>query len=214
MVDDLTESNPMESRGTDRTTQWENLRARFTRVADKLGMLIDSGILETVVGLNAFGVETSMSCMGHTDRGLAYPWVDVGKVGQDDPRVRQYQQIYKKYNDYIEDQKRRRKPVDHSEAERMREPFENLRLEVQKENLEEVGRLMPMLDEFYRDRVVPYDRRLMLEINLYWGTTRLQNQGGTLQEINTPEIKSAKLLDYQQEMIDFTVFLKNKFLAS
>ena len=56
---------------------WTQMVARFELVTDRLGRPIDKGIFETVVALNMLGIRTVMSCEGHPNRGLPYPWVEV-----------------------------------------------------------------------------------------------------------------------------------------
>src|SRR5206468_3667524 len=50
---------------------------QFRETTDKLGYEIEPGIFDTVVGLNALGINTSQSCEGHVDRGRITPWIDV-----------------------------------------------------------------------------------------------------------------------------------------
>jgi hypothetical protein len=57
--------------------KWDELAKKFSRFTDRIGMPIDEGIFETVVALNALDIPTSMSCEGHLDHGLPYPWIDV-----------------------------------------------------------------------------------------------------------------------------------------
>src|SRR4051812_35177425 len=56
---------------------WSDIEEKFKRVADRLGRPIDDGIFKTVVALNVLGISTRMSCEGHLDHGLPYPWVDI-----------------------------------------------------------------------------------------------------------------------------------------
>jgi hypothetical protein len=55
---------------------WDESVEKFRKVTDRLGCPIDAGIFDTVVALNILGVHTTMSCEGHLDHGLAYPWID------------------------------------------------------------------------------------------------------------------------------------------
>ena len=57
--------------------RWNELEEQFKHVTDALGKPIDAGIFQTVVAFNALGVSTIMSCEGHVDHGLPYPWIDV-----------------------------------------------------------------------------------------------------------------------------------------
>lgn len=56
---------------------WEETKDELLKMTDALGMPIDSGIFDTIVGLNANGYDTSASCEGHLDWGLPYPWVEI-----------------------------------------------------------------------------------------------------------------------------------------
>ena len=44
-------------------------------ITDALGLPIDEGIKPLVAALRAWGINTSASCEGHTDRGNSYPWI-------------------------------------------------------------------------------------------------------------------------------------------
>ena len=72
---------------------------------------------------------------------------------------------------------------------------------------------MLLLEAFYQERIVPYDRRLVLSF-LAHGRSRIQSQGAEFQETAPPEIKQQKLTEYQEEMHAFTAFLKERFLSS
>lgn len=54
---------------------WNEALHHFTRITDRLGKTIDSGILETVVTFNLLGITTLQSCEGHIDWGVPYPWI-------------------------------------------------------------------------------------------------------------------------------------------
>ena len=57
--------------------RWQKMAMRMDRMADGLGMPIDTGIKDTVIVLNLLGFPTSMSCEGHAYRGVHGPWVDI-----------------------------------------------------------------------------------------------------------------------------------------
>jgi hypothetical protein len=59
------------------TLGWSEVEEKFKHVADRLGRPIDDGIFNTVVALNVLGISTRMSCEGHLDHGLPYPWVGI-----------------------------------------------------------------------------------------------------------------------------------------
>lgn len=55
-----------------------DVQKRIDELADKLGMPVDEGIKSTVAALWLWDFPTTGSCEGHLDRGLAFPWVDIG----------------------------------------------------------------------------------------------------------------------------------------
>lgn len=55
--------------------EWEQVFDVVSRTVDGMGRPIDRRIIRAVLGLNAHGIRTTMSCEGHLDHGLAYPWV-------------------------------------------------------------------------------------------------------------------------------------------
>lgn len=57
---------------------------------------------------------------------------------------------------------------------------------------------------------MPYDVRLQA-VEWGFGATRLENQGVSLQPLADEQTRSTKLAEYQQEMAEFTRFLKEKF---
>lgn len=61
----------------DKQALWGKTEEKVDQFRDALKMPIDKGIRETVIVLNVLGFTTSMSCEGHLDRGLPYPWVDI-----------------------------------------------------------------------------------------------------------------------------------------
>jgi len=65
------------------TLRWSEVEEKFKHVADRLGRPIDDGIFKTVVALNVLGISTYMSCEGHLDHGLPYPWVAIGTQAEE-----------------------------------------------------------------------------------------------------------------------------------
>ena len=61
----------------DKQVLWDQAEEKVSQFRDGLKMPIDKGIRETVIVLNVLGFTTLMSCEGHLDRGLPYPWVDI-----------------------------------------------------------------------------------------------------------------------------------------
>jgi hypothetical protein len=67
---------------------------------------------------------------------------------------------------------------------------------------------MTYLAQFYERRVVPYDRRLIIE-GLGLGGSRIASQGADFQEVTPTDVRRQKLEEYQEEMRAFTIFLKD-----
>ena len=68
--------------------------------------------------------------------------------------------------------------------------------------------LFSLLERFYRQRVVPYDERLVLH-----PSGRFTVHGGMLQPARDVATQAQKLTNYQEEMHRFTKFLKRQFLT-
>lgn len=62
----------------------DEIRKEIDGTGDALGMEIDKGIKETVVFLNALGVNTSQSCEGHKGKnsGFPWPWIQIDAPGE------------------------------------------------------------------------------------------------------------------------------------
>jgi hypothetical protein len=140
------------------STLWDETAEKFHKVTDKIGRPIDDGIFDIVVALNMLGVPTKMSCEGHLDHGLPYPWIDVSLPP---PKFPIEIRIYGKAS-FIE-------------------------------VIPDMSKFTDLLFEFYRDRSVTPDRRITLVCG------RIHSRGGG---------DARKLSEYQQEMADFTAFLK------
>jgi hypothetical protein len=179
--------------------KWDEVAEKFSHVTDKIGMPIDKGILETVVALNALDIRTSMSCEGHLDHGLPYPWVDVELTesprNQSDPpeiaiirvNIRELQmQIFK------------------STTPEMKQKQQ----EEQRVQLEERFKLFKVLSEFYQGRAVSFDRIITIEHG------RIRSQGGDYLPLLIEDERAKKMNEYRDEMRDFTDFLKTIYFDS
>lgn len=66
---------------------WDGIRRQVDSLTDRLGMPVDEGIKNVVIGLNANGISTISSCGGHIEEDrFAFPWV--GCAASDQPRFR------------------------------------------------------------------------------------------------------------------------------
>jgi hypothetical protein len=166
---------------------WEDLQKRFKRVVDRLGKHIDKDIMDTVIVLNASGIHTTASCEGHLDHGAAYPWIDIGSPDIDE--------LAQKIIVLLHEGKR-----DDEETKQLQRQHRLL-------YLQEEQKLVTLLDAFYQQHQMAYDRHLSI-----WrfsnGAPRLQSHGADYQEFRSPDEQSQKLKEYQDEMQAFSIYLK------
>ena len=71
--------------------------------------------------------------------------------------------------------------------------------------------IIEFLDEFYRDRNMPYEKRLILNCH---ENARLMSQGVDVQDLYSPDLQREKLNEFREEMGAFTGFLKTKFFST
>lgn len=172
--------------------KWQKFSTEVNETADKLGMPIDEGIKETVVALKANDFETTGSCEGHLEHGVGSPWVDFQRKGIESLIDERYSVVEK----YIKNNDENNKDLD------------KLNDEIEKKNSVVINKLFGFLDEFYSNRKVPFDQRLI--VHPYVIDNRLENQGATTIKSVPLEKRGDKLNEYKKEMNDFTQFLKKK----
>ena len=94
------------------------------------------------------------------------------------------------------------------EKDKARLPIEN---EIILRNLVERKKLIQLLEGFYTNRKVSFEKRLITK-SMSYGWTRLQSQWADFQEVETNEkVIKQNLIKFQKEMRAFTVFLKKKY---
>lgn len=186
---------------TQKEQRWKQVATEFNKITDKLGLPIDAGILDTVIALNLFNVNTTQSCEGHIDRAIAAPWVDIQAPETDE--LKQLRVRAKQTWTTIDAAQKAGKPDE--DLAPLYQNLHRLNAEVKRPQLKEIQKVTRLLAEFYQNRQVPYER--ILTIHGY----RLESQGVPFQEIISPEERRKKLLEYQEEMKAFTAFLKNKY---
>jgi len=199
------------------SNEWEALVEHFSRVTDAHGRPIDPEIFETVVVLNALGIPTIMSCGGHIDdgRGLLLPWIDMvpstphlADFQQTEARLiqeseRAHQEIARLQAVQAE---REQIKIARQQARAIYTKLHTVQRHIRIAQTEVRTKLAAYLTQFYLDRLVPFDRRLVLEGR---SKTRLHNQGALDFYLTAPEeIQRAKLQEYREEMAAFTSFLK------
>ena len=194
------------SHAADRSTiskekQWQQTRLEFVdHIVDGIGTRMDKGIIDTAVALNVLDIHTLASCEGHMDHGTFAPWIDIGTDFELIDSVRQLKDqamdIYQQGDEEL--------------ATLMFQNAERMRLTVKTAQTEGLKKLMSALEEFYDDREVPLDQRLVLLIASD-GFARLESQGVAFQELAPDEEKAERLIRCQSEMRAFTNFLKENF---
>lgn len=204
---EIRENSSVSDPKQERQKQWDEVATKVETIGDRLGKGIDDGIKETVVVFKVLGFETSASCEGHLERGLASPWVDVEPVPRDqrDELIKRYRAI----NEEIE----KEEAID-TDSEKLGNLYDQShKLDVERDSmvLPEIKRLAELLEEFYRGRDTDFGARIVMDVRPW--ATRLQCQGAEIQRINEPDIKTTNLEKYQAEFKAFTEFLKNKYFG-
>ncbi len=169
---------------------WQRKAAEVDLITDRLGLEIDKGIKDTVIALQVFGINTTSSHEGKMER-YPIPYIDVQAADIEE----------------LDNRLDALKPEQEAEAEEISN-------EILRRNLEERRKLIPLFEEFYKDRKVPYEICLNISPKAR-GWSRVQSQGADFQKIETDEeVKRQRLQQFQEEMKAFTEFLRSKFLIS
>ena len=179
-----------ENDNPDKKQKWEEQMKKIEGITDGLGKTIDENIKETVAALNLLGINTVGSCDGHFDRGHVSPWVNI----ESDEAIR------------LAKTARELELADRTaELKGVADEIINL-------NLLERGKLVDYLEEFYANRQTPYIKRLVIQ-PMHWGKGRIASQGSYFWDAQDKETRSKNLPEYQEEMHDFTQFLKEKYFG-
>lgn len=185
---------------------WNQIVNELNKIADKTGMPIDKGILETVAAFNALSIPTSASCEGHLEWGDAAPWVDIES---------ETSEVSKRLKSEMIQEWDVAKTLDKesgstSQIEQTLKRYHELKSEIKRPILVLTQKVLSLLDDFYKDRVVFVDLRLVVR-DLGLDVVRIESQGAIVQEIRGIEERKRMLEAYQEEMTSFTNFLKSKF---
>ena len=160
--------------------------ARVEGVADGLGHRIDPGILHAVAMLNELGVNTHASCEGHVGWATGGPYIDIVSP--------QYLPMKHEFRALGDDPS-------------LSDKRACLREKMKVANAVEGKKVLPILDEFYKDRQSSYGSRIGL-----WfygaGITRIESVGVAFLGAETDSAtKEALLRAFQDEMRAFSDFL-------
>jgi hypothetical protein len=212
----------MSEERDDKEARWRKVAEHFQQVTDRLGRPIDPPIFETVVALNVLGLPTSMSCGGHLDdgRGLLLPWVDIRAFH---PRAQKWQKKLQKLQKKAEKLRRKERrqqkngsswlavKATEKELAAIYKKIHPRRLRLRLVQCDTRAKLVQLLTQFYENRQVPFDQRLILQV-MGDGHTRLSHQGGEDFYLTSPyELQRQKLEAYREEMRAFTLFLKEAY---
>lgn len=193
--------------------EWNSISQQVDRIIDSLHEPIDAGIKEVVVGLKAHNVGTMGSCEGHLDRGLPYPWIDVGSplAEEHDSLRSRFSELWKRHLQEI----RREEVMSEEDKQELKEMLEQEIIA----NEEVLTRFSELLDQ-YNDLHSTYGPSLVLK-KRFNSRARLQPHNmpdGRLKDpkkefdkLSSKELEN-NLLTYQDEMKKFAIFLKNHFL--
>ena len=229
--------DPEESKDKQKSEKeiiWEEKLKKVDKIKDSLENEVDELVKETVAAFHVNGLSTSGSCEGHIDWGCSAPWIQVEAVekpderfvGQDEIEIEVAEKYGLRYEDLrygISEESpdyKKRKKAWYEAHKRM---IKNGETEAYKEWVaknnelrEKAGRL---LEEFYQGREVSDDVKLVIEERAE-ETFRVRN-GGENYLINTKKRTKEQIAEItdnlpkcQQEMKEFTEFLKRKYFES
>lgn len=205
--------------------QWEAIARQVEATTDRLGYPVDGGIKETVVACNALGLTTIGSCEGHIREGkLENPYISFSAPNAPPYRYNGQEEAF------AEVARKRGVPLDRIKyGEDLDAYFEALSLAAKNGESEKfllwraqgesvAQKTGAYLKEFYKERAAP--RRVRLYLRESGGSgiweldsvLRVELRKILMGEDNRPlGVKENLLVARQQEMKDFTRFLKEKF---
>lgn len=210
-----------ENERQEKELKLQEIRNNVESWADIQGRGIDEGIKETVAIFSASEMPTSDSCEGHIDEnGLKPPYVEIEALSQPerwkgvDTAIEEIQPLKESDNEKF-----------HEEHTRIMQEF-GKKPETEKyqkweeKNKQLTKKSKELLEEFYKDREVDPAEKLKINEG-YQGNPRIYSGSGgytgvieekkeELSEKERQEL-SGKLENSQQEMNEFTEFLKNKY---
>lgn len=114
-------------------------KAQTSHLVDKLGCPIDPKIQGIVAALRMHGIHTISSCEGHADRPTGGPYVMF-----ESPKAHELREKYR------------------SEEKGSKE-YKFWHKKAVQENMPEIKKMLLLLEDFYKDRIVPNDQHLIVE---------------------------------------------------
>ena len=184
------------------------VRQYVDKITDGLNLKIDDGIKETVVFLNALGINTTMSCEGHLKWAFGGPWIDIGPK-----ETRKFLSLTKRLQDIrkkLRIEERKKKP-NKKVTDKLDNEHYKLRKIEDRYIRKESKKVFILLEKFYKNRKVDFDEMIILN-SVGWGT-RIMSQGTELQVLNDQKTREMNLKRYKGEMNLFTEFLKKEYFG-
>ena len=226
MVEDKTETGETSSR----QEAWNKVKSEMVHTGDVLGRGIDEGIMESVIALNVFKINTIQSCEGHIDEGVSAPWIRFAAPNEPNERfVGQneiFEKVAEKYKMPVEETKRMFnmdafwEAYGECEKNAETEDFKKWKLE----SVKILHLIKAILDDFYSNREVPDNIKIKVSAesleDMTGGFFEISNGGEDNRIINgikmseeEKESLSKRLIMYREEMMVFANFLKEKFFS-
>ncbi|MDO8231861.1 MAG: hypothetical protein Q7T37_01495 [bacterium] len=176
-------TSEIEKQKSEKEIFWEQKVSRANEIVDGLGKGIDENIKDAIVAFSVHGFTTSASCEGHSGE-------DPDDGNSPFP--------------WIEVSVPEPEGWEEDEAKRRECYLEELKLQ---------QKMLPFLEEFYRDRETPFDAKLTFS-QIGFSGFHVQSFGAKLMDLLTPKEQAQKREIYRKEMRDFAVFLKGKYFSS
>lgn len=193
---------PRKVEREDTLGQWEKMEAEVNEIQDALGKGVEDGIKESIIVMNLLGFKTSGYCEGHLESSERAPWIDFTVEDSTENRK-------KSEEAFDEAEKAQQEGASEDVLDNLYQTAHRLSDEAQRPLLEKIQELAQYLDIFYEKRQSTFEARLTLRKNTF--SCRLINQGAMLQKIQVPKTRGERLALYQNEMREFTDFLKSIF---
>ena len=214
------EEEPVKS---EKEAQWKSIKEKIDLETDAFGYKIEKEIKDTVIGLNALGINTSQSCEGHVDRGRIAPWVDIQAPNEPKQFIGEdtiYQQVAEEFGISFEEAQRSINDLGKKawlEAQKILEKQGQTPEYIQwmEKGKEEGIKVKKLVEEFNKDRKVPGNVRITIDESPYDATIHNGGQDYWSAEKDRTEKQNKnlekRLQKYRTEFKEFAEFLKKKF---
>ena len=209
----------------DKEAIWDKKLAEINEIADNLGHGIDDAVKEVIIGLQLLGVDTRQSCEGHVDSGISAPWIQISEPEKPEEQfideLEKFREVAEKYNLSV-DRVIHGEPFEAwSEAVLATSDEETQEYKEWRQKNEPLKKQVEgYLEEFYQDRDVTEDEKLVISENAT-GEFEIGNGGEDYRPAEEKwknmddkgkQALKERLVDYQEEVRSFGEFLREKFL--